>query len=409
MKEKQEQHHQPESGKLAATHQPKETEGTRETKDAQKLEPGIPIVRSNTPRPFSVATQSSLSEQTQQEKLCDSSAIVSAFPAKAPPAPPVPEAMKELAVHEATVHGTPVTPAPQSGGGSEFVWLFEYGSQMDTKLLNSPEHLNGAALQYGPVVLKGYSIMLGTISRPDDGRYIIATIVSDCAPTAEVWGVLYRIPQRVTERSGDEPSLLNIVHGATALLHLFRPVQAIVHDTYRDREIECITYVVTNDIQQQLQPLHDQSTDELLFMQRLSGIARKQRLTAMYVHKAFPSPVTNEAPTENRSNEQVVLTPRQQNTEPLPVLSEKELSPPTTQRQQIPESWLMIFAIYLVFMLLIVLTCAILQGMGIGSAVLSNNLTFLGVPWLVLMYGLLGGCISSIVTLGRSSMMKQPV
>src|SRR5436305_8413750 len=69
----------------------------------------------------------------------------------------------------------------------------------------------------------------------------------------------------------------------------------------------------------------------------------------------------------------------------------------------------MIFAIYLVFMLLIVLTCAILQGMGIGSAVLSNNLTFLGVPWLVLMYGLLGGCISSIVTLGRSSMMKQPV
>ena len=408
MKEKQEQHHQPESGKLATTQQPKDSKHTEDTKDAQELAPGVDIVRSSTPRPFSIAMQPCQSEQTQQEKLHDTSAVASAFPAKAPPAPPVPEEMKEHASHEATVHETPVTPAIKSGGGPEFLWLFEYGLEMEAELLNSPECLNGAALQYGPAVLKGYSIMPGTINLPDGGRHVVATIVPGSASTAEVWGVLYRIPQRVTERSGDEPSLLNIVHTATTPLNLFRPVQAIVHDMCRDREIACITYVATDDIQQELQPMQRQSTDEILFMQRIADIARKQKLPEMYLHKALTPPVTHTAPTETSNNEQAVLTPIQQNTEPLPLLDEQDISPPTLDHKQLPESWLMIFASYLVVLVLMVLTCAVLQGMGIGDAVLANNLTFLGVPWLVLMYGLLGGCISCIITLGRSSVLKQP-
>jgi len=47
------------------------------------------------------------------------------------------------------------------------------------------------------------------------------------------------------------------------------------------------------------------------------------------------------------------------------------------------------------------LTFAVLQGMGFGQSVLTDNFTPLGVPWLVIMYGLLGGCVSSLTTLGH--------
>jgi hypothetical protein len=59
------------------------------------------------------------------------------------------------------------------------------------------------------------------------------------------------------------------------------------------------------------------------------------------------------------------------------------------------------FALYLVSLLLLSLTFAVLQGLGLMGGIFNSTFTPLGVPWLVMMYGLLGGCISSIVTLGH--------
>lgn len=60
-------------------------------------------------------------------------------------------------------------------------------------------------------------------------------------------------------------------------------------------------------------------------------------------------------------------------------------------------------------LLLVSLTFAILQGLGLGHNLVTNRFAPLGVPWLVLMYGLLGGCVSCIVTLGRFRSDSPPI
>src|SRR5689334_16735691 len=71
---------------------------THEEKDAQELAPGILIVRSNTPRPFTLKTPSSAQPsaggQPQREKQSDTSRVP-AFPSNAPSAPPVPEELSD--------------------------------------------------------------------------------------------------------------------------------------------------------------------------------------------------------------------------------------------------------------------------------------------------------------------------
>jgi hypothetical protein len=71
--------------------------------------------------------------------------------------------------------------------------------------------------------------------------------------------------------------------------------------------------------------------------------------------------------------------------------------------------WLVIFAIYLATELLMVLIFAVLRGMGFGNTVLTNDFTLLGAPWLVLTYGLLGGCLSCIISLGHLRTTHPPV
>ena len=74
-----------------------------------------------------------------------------------------------------------------------------------------------------------------------------------------------------------------------------------------------------------------------------------------------------------------------------------------------PHSYqLVAFASYLLCLLLIVLTLAIVQGTGGMSDILTANMLLLGVPWMVLVYGLLGGCVSCLVTLGRWRPMHLP-
>jgi hypothetical protein len=44
-----------------------------------------------------------------------------------------------------------------------------------------------------------------------------------------------------------------------------------------------------------------------------------------------------------------------------------------------------------------------MQAMGYWNQIFTASFAPLGTPWYVLLYGLLGGCISCIMTLGRSS------
>jgi len=74
----------------------------------------------------------------------------------------------------------------------------------------------------------------------------------------------------------------------------------------------------------------------------------------------------------------------------------------------VQQRWLIGFSIYLVALLLIVLAFAVLQGVGGAQELLTSNVLLLDVPWLVLVYGLLGGCVSSIVSLGRLKSKNPP-
>lgn len=398
-------------------------EGQKEP-EGNEVAPGVPVVRSNTPRPLSFEAMALASAQAQR---IASAEPVPVFPERAPSAPPLPEEIGESEENSATSTVAEVALASRPKPlmeEQEFLWLFEYGLEMDSAILNSPERLDGLALLYGPAVLKGYDIMLADMG-PHSGyggeERTIVTIVPAPEPGAEVWGVLYRIPRRVAERNGDEPSLLDTVHDAQGSQGLFRAAHLTVHETYRNREIACRTYLVTDAARQWLYPLAlTQGRGDALLVQRLVAIAKKQKLPEKYLSKysSLLAPPNLAAPHSDVGQPMAALR-AEQDTDPLPVLKAKGEEPSASsagtrvERKTSPipvqNRWLVVFAIYLVCLLLIVLTFAVLQGMGLGSAVLTTSFSLLGVPWLVLIYGLLGGCISSIVTLGRSRLLNPPI
>jgi cation transport regulator ChaC len=407
----------------------------QETQEVKEVAPGIPIVRSSTPRPLSFEAMQAISAQalkSQQEGVRqEDPGAAPSFPATAPSAPPLPEEMGEGEEEEAP--GSATSTASQSAQAArgldrakpaveekrEFLWLFEYGLEMDSAMLNSPERLGGLALLYGPAVLKGYSVMVGEVgthAEPGGGGRVIATLVPGSDPESEVWGVLYRIPRRLHEHAGGEPSLLDSAHSAASPQNLFRPVKAIVRETFRDREVTCITYIATDATRQRLRPFSGtQGGSSARFMQQLAAIARKQRLPDRYVSKYAPrsAPVTAIAP----AREFVTTKTRvEQNTEPIPIFKEpktEETPRPVAKKipaLAVPQSpWLVAFAAYLLFVLLVVLIFAVLQGSGFASSLLTTSFAPLGVPWPVLVYGLLGGCMSSIITLARSRPFNPPV
>jgi H+/Cl- antiporter ClcA len=81
-------------------------------------------------------------------------------------------------------------------------------------------------------------------------------------------------------------------------------------------------------------------------------------------------------------------------------------TPAATSRR--PSYMPMVFALYLVCVVLAVLILMVLQGFGLVSMMPTSGQAPLGVPWLVLLYGLLGACASSIITLGRSRVTHLP-
>ena len=400
----------------------------------------IPVVRSNTPRPLSFTSMLSQVNQEQGEQSDDSFQLPR-FPSIAPSAPPLPEELGEedethsneiVATDTLAALATPTAPASldkaiMDSGSQEFTWLFEYGLEMDPEVLNSPDRLNGVALLYGPAVLPGYTLVFGSIERQDKkagSTQTIATIVTDTTPGAEVWGVLYRIPMRLSECMADGPSRLDAIHAARTAQSLFCAVQVTVNDLKRKREIACVTYAVNENVSRLITFIPVGQATDTLFVQRLLETARKHKLPDKYLDiYASQSPV---APLVSNEHSTVTTMQPAQDTDPLPVMKEPGKMPtlanilPETPLASIvpqpiitptepePSRLLMAFAIYLVTTLLAGLAFAIVQGLGFVLPGLGASFAPLNVPWLVMFYGLLGACISCIVMLTRYRTVSLP-
>ena len=288
---------------------------------------------------------------------------------------------------------TPVKSELPDEQANEFLWLFEYGLEMDVFLLNGRERLDGCALLYGPAVLKGYQVTFDAVRSPMG--QVVATIVPSQEDAAEVWGVLYRIPSRLAEQSANQQSLLDKVHTAP----YFESVQVVVYEIYRKREITAVTYVASANARRQYRLLSpERQIVDNFYAKRLLDSARQHKLPDAYfqellVRSAF-----------KKGMQPVSL---EQNTEPVAVVMGKARSQVATQAVRNTSDggyrsrWLVVFACYLLVLLLGVLTLAVLQGLEVWSDIFTAHFTPLGVPWFVLVYGLLGGCVSSIIMLGR--------
>jgi hypothetical protein len=120
-----------------------------------------------------------------------------------------------------------------------------------------------------------------------------------------------------------------------------------------------------------------------------------------------PSPTLSVAPLSQ--------PPDERDTDHLPIWRDQNNRLPTMPKMlhvSVPTSavnpWLTAFAVYLMLVLLAVLTLAILQAGGFANSVLTTTFMPLDVPWLVLVYGLLGGCMSSLIGLGRVRTYNPP-
>ena len=63
---------------------------------------------------------------------------------------------------------------------------------------------------------------------------------------------------------------------------------------------------------------------------------------------------------------------------------------------------------WLMVVMAVVLALSVLQALGFGSDIFPTNFAPLGTPWFVLVSGLLGGCLSGIITLGRCAATSPP-
>ncbi len=375
---------------------------TYETAEATEMEPGISVVRGNTPRPLPFEALLAASGQAEQ------ATTRSVFPGQAPAAPPLPEELEDDEQEHSSNTDVSVL-AENTNGPQEFIWLFEYGMEMEETFLNSPERLAGAAFVYGPAVLKGYTLMFAEIVQTEQ---FVCTIVPSVQPKAEVWGVLYRVPRRVTLHNDKQPSLLDSIHTAGTPTSLFAPASVIVRETYHEREIACGTYILTATARQQLRLFTPEHADSMtLLVRHIVVLARKQKLPAYYLN--IPAqPASVEPPAETQDRRVATPLPREQNTEPIPALKEENSTiTPIIQRSAVLSfsRWLVALALYQILVLLLILVFAVLQGMGFMSSFLTPNLQLLGVPWLLLIYGILGGTVSSIVALGRARRIHLPL
>src|SRR5437879_7688178 len=162
-----------------------------ENQKTEEVVPGVPVIRNSTPRPISFDTMASYSGYFQSLQP-----VPSAFPERATSAPPLPEELGESKDENELGVGVAVPPTPQlmlSEGPQEFIWLFEYGLDMDPTFLNGHERRDGCALLYGPAGLKGYTLMFGAQHAHACNGAPIVAIIPCIYPDDEVLGVGYRI------------------------------------------------------------------------------------------------------------------------------------------------------------------------------------------------------------------------
>ncbi len=410
----------------------------------EEVVPGVPVIRSSTPRPISFDAMASYSGYFQSLQP----GTPPLFPERAPLAPPLPEELGQSENENEldTSMAIPTSPEPTlSENMQEFLWLFEYGLEMDPAMLNGPERLEGCALLYGPAVLKGYAVMFGAQYVHGNNGPTIVAILPSIDPDAEVWGVVYRIPQHLAKRTGGQPSVLDTTHCAITPQNLFQRVEVVVHEVYRDQEIPAVTYVATDSACQELQlvsPKHWSADTQ--FIQRLVTIAQGHKLPQSYInhycanqhivlskHGAqdvhISSQVAQHMPTipsthlpssvlpppHIRASETAPPHHDEQTTDPLPTVKEglyawNPFGHPLPASLQTSRA-LVAFSLYLTMLLLIILTFAVLHGLGFGHHVLANTFAPLGVPWLVIVYGLLGGCVSCLLTLRQLRIPHPPL
>src|SRR5947207_756528 len=212
------------------------------------------MVQRSTPTPLSFGLFGPNTRQSQATPQPGHD-TTSVFPIEAPSAPPLPEECGESEQGgEETPGALEATPLPGRSElaeelPGEFLWLFEYGLEMDSAILNSSERLDGLALLYGPAVLKGYELTFDVIS--SRGGPGVASILPSRKREAEVWGILYRVPRRLTARLDNEPALLDKIHSAAPPAGLFERLSLTVHEAYRGREITC-TLCASSALQEEL-------------------------------------------------------------------------------------------------------------------------------------------------------------
>lgn len=393
--------------------------------------PGAQIVRASTVRPVSLGVygpdtgkmEAHIAPPVDAESLA-------AFPVIAPSAPPLPEECdEELDVVELAMGATPL-PVPSSEPeeamvAPEFAWLFEYGLEMDEAVLNGSPDLDGLMLLYGPAVLKGYKLTFDVLNRR--GGKVVATIVPSRERHMEVWGVLYRVPRSLLEARDDGAAPLDALHCAAPPEGLFERVEVAVHELYRQREVTCFTYMASASARNlfHLLPRRRQVIDAA-YMQRLLQAGREHKLPDEYLQELAAEVQHDMADAGDTTVSRVAVVAQkaeaaqsEQNTEPLSVLGEQTDGQAQDSGSALPAAseasddkgeqavakvderrGKLIFAYYLAALLVVVLVMAVLQGVGIGDHLFVSNFTSLDVPWFVLVYGLLGGCISCIVRLG---------
>jgi cation transport regulator ChaC len=372
--------------------------------------------------------QSSFNEPFQQAaKSADGTAKSAAFPSKAPSAPPLPE---EGSTGGRVVPSPAPSPFPPLQDSGEFLWLFEYGLEMESSFLNSMERLDGMALPYGPAHLKDYVLGFGYVDL--GGGQTSATLATllpatqNTAHSAGVWGMLFRVPRHVTERGTAEASLLDTIHGAAPPLHLYQSITVEVRETQRQQTVSCLTYLLAPATLQNFYPLTASQKEEDTLVRRLDTLARKLHLPVHplsstgissplplppYVSRAeqpvarlWPSPPAAlvSDPTHHHSRR-----PTGRNTTDTEQVAQNPPQSPLSTAQTPQQRWLMVFSGYLALLLPITLTLIVLQSLGILNLFQVTN-SPVGVPVLVLIYGLLGGCISSILTLRRAQTLLSP-
>jgi hypothetical protein len=90
------------------------------------------------------------------------------------------------------------------------VYLFQYGSNMSTKRLNSTNRLEGCAKPIGKARLDGWGIRFDLYSESND------CAVTDIIRSHQefVWGVLFLVPRELVIARRGERSRMDVVEGA---------------------------------------------------------------------------------------------------------------------------------------------------------------------------------------------------